>query len=319
MTPPLVTVITNSYNCAAYLRTNVESVLAQDYQHWQHIVVDAGSSDGSLAILRQMQHPRLKVMSVPHCGVSESRNLAIAQVKGEFLAILDADDSAVSSRLRTQLQCFIDSPSTSLVAGGIVRVDQTTGAEKTYLYPTTHDSIVALLRATFNCLPHSTMMYRLPAFHAVGGYLMEKSEDFDLALRLSRIGRLSSVPTVVTRYAHRRAGSHTEAHRPQGRTAHFYATMAVILDAARAAKVAVSEADLEAWLNEAGREGLAALQGRWAAQAFLGALRGRDMTLLKYLGYLAAVHVPSIAKCRFHHWWNDASTPLAIAFRLCQR
>jgi cellulose synthase/poly-beta-1,6-N-acetylglucosamine synthase-like glycosyltransferase len=64
-TPPLVSVITNSYNCASYLRANIESVLSQDYENWQHIVIDAGSTDGSMAILRGMQHPRLKVNSLP--------------------------------------------------------------------------------------------------------------------------------------------------------------------------------------------------------------------------------------------------------------
>ena len=149
-TPPLVSVITNSYNCASYLRANIESVLSQDYENWQHIVIDAGSTDGSMAILRGMQHPRLKVMNVPHCGVSESRNFAIAQAEGEFIAILDADDAALPRRLQTQMQCFVDAPHIVLVGGGIIRVDQVTNEERTYLYPSTHDSIVTLLRARFN-------------------------------------------------------------------------------------------------------------------------------------------------------------------------
>jgi hypothetical protein len=269
-----------------------------------------------MAILREMQHPRLKVMSVPFCGVSESRNLAIAQAEGEFIAILDADDEALPGRLRKQVQCLVDAPHTTLVAGGIIQVDQITNKERTYLYPSTHNSIVTLLRTTFNCLPHSTMIYRIQAFRSVGGYSMEKSEDFDLALRLSRIGRLASVPELVTRYAHRRLGSHTETCRPKGRSAYFYATMAVILDAAQNAKVGVPRSGLEAWLDDVGDDGLAALQGRWAAQAFPGALRTRDMPLLKYLGQLTLRRLGSMTKHRFDHWWGDASTPLAIARRL---
>jgi len=103
-----------------------------------------------MAILREMQHPRLKVMSVPFCGVSESRNLAIAQAEGEFIAILDADDEALPGRLRKQVQCLVDAPHTTLVAGGIIQVDQITNKERTYLYPSTHNSIVTLLRTTFN-------------------------------------------------------------------------------------------------------------------------------------------------------------------------
>jgi glycosyltransferase involved in cell wall biosynthesis len=316
MTTPLVSVITNNYNCASYLRANIESVLRQDYENWQHIVVDDGSTDGSMEILREMQHPRLKVMSVPHCGVSESRNLAIAQAEGEFIAILDADDAALPWRLRTQMQYFVDAPSTVLVAGGIIRVDQATNQERTFLFPSTHDSIVTLLRAMFNCLPHSTMIYRHQAFHSVGGYLIEKSEDFDLAVRLSRIGRLASVQKAVTRYAYRRVGSRTETYGPKDRGFLFYAAMSVISDAAKNANIEVSRSALEAWLDDVGDNGFAALQGRWAARSLLEALQGRDMTLLRYLGQVAALHLGPMAKHWFDRWWRDASTPLAIARRL---
>jgi glycosyltransferase involved in cell wall biosynthesis len=266
-----------------------------------------------MAVLKEMRHPRLKVMSVPFCGVSESRNLAIAQAEGEFVAILDADDAALPWRLQMQMRCFVDVPNTVLVGGGIIRVDQTTREEKTYLYPSTHGSIVTLLRARFNCLPHSTMIYRLQAFRMAGGYVMEKSEDFDLALRLSRMGDLASVPKAVTRYAYRRVGAHTVAWRPKGRSENFYGTMAVIKDAAQSARVAVSESGLEAWLDDVGEEGLAALQGRWAARAFVGALRGRDLTPLRYLGQLVTARLGAIAKHRSDRWWKHASTPLAIA------
>jgi glycosyltransferase involved in cell wall biosynthesis len=269
-----------------------------------------------MAILRGMQHPRLKVMNVPHCGVSESRNFAIAQAEGEFIAILDADDAALPRRLQTQMQCFVDAPHIVLVGGGIIRVDQVTNEERTYLYPSTHDSIVTLLRARFNCLPHSTMIYRLQAFRTVGGYLMEKAEDFDLAVRLSRVGKLASVPNAVTRYAYRRVGAHTVACRPKGRSENFYGTMAVIGDAARSAKVAVSRSDIEAWLDAVGEEGLAALQGRWAARAFAEALRSRDLTPLRYLGQLVVARLGPMAKHRFDPWWKHASTPLAIAHLL---
>jgi len=258
-------------------------------------------------------------MSVPFCGVSESRNLAIAQAEGDFIAILDADDAALPGRLRMQMQCLVDAPQTALVAGGIIRVDRLTNKEKTYLYPSTHDSIMTLLRTTFNCLPHSTMIYRRQAFRSAGGYLMEKSEDFDLALRLSKIGRLASVTETVTRYSYRRVGSHTDTCRPKGRSAYFYATMAVILDSAQDAKVEVSRSDLEAWLDEVGDEGLAALQGRWAAQAFPGALRTRDLALLRYLGQLTARRLGSMAKHRFDCWWSDGRTPLAVARRLAMK
>jgi glycosyltransferase involved in cell wall biosynthesis len=315
MKSPSVSVITNSYNCASYLGANVKSVLGQDYEHWQHIVVDAGSTDGSLAILEELQHPRLKLLRVPHCGVSESRNIAIGQAEGDFVAILDADDVALPTRLRVQMQRFADDPRLGLVAGGITRVDQVTGACKNYTYPSDHDAIVALLRTGMNCLPHSTMIYRRTAFHQVGGYVTEKSEDFDLALRLARRGRLASVGDVVVRYAYRRPGAHTVAHRPKGRGGQFYVMLAVVLDAAANSGIAVSKPAIEAWLDSIGDDGLAALQGRWAARTLREAVRQRDAALLKQLSYVMAARMGSMARCRSQGWWGEAATPLAIAIR----
>lgn len=313
MTLPEVSIITNSYNCVAYLRRNVESVLSQDYSNWRHIIVDAGSTDGSIELLKDIDHPRLTVMTVPHCGVSQSRNLAIERATSEFIAILDADDEALPGRLSAPMKCFAESSERALVAGGIVRVDQVSGKERTFVYPTGHDAIMTLLRTTFNPLPHSTMVFRRNDFHRVGGYSMEKAEDFDLAIRLAKFGRLASIGRALVRYAYLRPGSHTEAHRPKGRCAQFYALLALVEEAAQIEGIAISRAGVELWLDALGEGGIAALQGRWASQAVLRAVSDGDTTLAKYLSFLMAIRLPSMARYSRAPWWVHAKSPLEIA------
>ena len=63
MTSPKISIVTPTFNSAATLRETIESVLAQDYKNWEHIVMDGGSTDGTLDILR----------SYPHCNGSRKR------------------------------------------------------------------------------------------------------------------------------------------------------------------------------------------------------------------------------------------------------
>jgi glycosyltransferase involved in cell wall biosynthesis len=87
---PRISVLTPSYNCAAFLRTAVESVLAQGYPNLEHIVVDGGSTDGSLEILRS--YPHLRWISEKDGGEAEALNKAARMATGEILVWFNADD-----------------------------------------------------------------------------------------------------------------------------------------------------------------------------------------------------------------------------------
>lgn len=88
---PLVTVVTPSFNSAAYIRETIESVLNQDYAPIEHIVVDGASTDGTLEILRQ--YPHLVWVSEPDRGQSHALNKGFQMAQGEIIGWLNADDS----------------------------------------------------------------------------------------------------------------------------------------------------------------------------------------------------------------------------------
>lgn len=89
-----ISIVMPVYNCEAYLKESVESVLHQSLQEWELLCVDDGSNDGSLAILREFQtiDSRIQIYTQSNQGAGVARNLAMKHTRGEYIAFLDADD-----------------------------------------------------------------------------------------------------------------------------------------------------------------------------------------------------------------------------------
>src|SRR5690348_7251696 len=88
---PLVSIITPSLNQAAFIEAAIESVLAQDYPAIEHVVVDGGSTDGTLDLLKRYGQ-RVRWISEPDAGQSDAINKGVRMTSGPLLAWLNADD-----------------------------------------------------------------------------------------------------------------------------------------------------------------------------------------------------------------------------------
>jgi glycosyltransferase involved in cell wall biosynthesis len=87
---PLISIVTPCLNRARYVREAIESVLAQNYPNFEHIIADGGSKDGTLEILRE--YPHLKVVSEPDKNLYDALNKGIRLAKGEIVGHLNTDD-----------------------------------------------------------------------------------------------------------------------------------------------------------------------------------------------------------------------------------
>lgn len=92
MSNPLISVLMPCHNASAYLQETVSSVLSQSWENLELIVVDDGSSDASLGILRSIDDPRLLIAEQPQSGAAVARNCAFSRSRGQFVMFLDADD-----------------------------------------------------------------------------------------------------------------------------------------------------------------------------------------------------------------------------------
>lgn len=105
--PGLVSIITPAYNAEAVLAEAVASVQAQTYTHWEMIVVEDCSSDGTLQLARRLAESdgRIRVLARPrNGGAAAAKNDAIRAAHGQFIAYLDSDDLWLPHKLKTQLE-----------------------------------------------------------------------------------------------------------------------------------------------------------------------------------------------------------------------
>ena len=105
-----VTVVTTTYNSIDFLHEAIESIRQQEFQNYEHVVVNDGSTDETEDYLKQIIDPKVQVFNLPRSGRGVCLNFAISKSKGEYIAILDSDDISSSQRLRIQTQVLDHNP-----------------------------------------------------------------------------------------------------------------------------------------------------------------------------------------------------------------
>jgi len=110
----MITIITPSYNRAEMIKDAIESVLAQDFQSFEHIIVDGCSTDGTLEILKR--YPHLKVISESDQGMYDALNKGLEIATGEIIGFLNTDDLYAENIFNTVARKF-DDPDVMAVAG----------------------------------------------------------------------------------------------------------------------------------------------------------------------------------------------------------
>lgn len=107
---PLVSILIPCYNAESWLAQTIESALAQTWPNKEIIVVDDGSTDGSLSIARTYEAKNVKIISQANKGASSARNRALGVAKGEFIQYLDADDLLAPDKIERQMDALKESP-----------------------------------------------------------------------------------------------------------------------------------------------------------------------------------------------------------------
>ncbi|MCZ2155754.1 MAG: glycosyltransferase family 2 protein, partial [Bryobacterales bacterium] len=100
---PAVSIIIPAFNAAPWLKDAVHSVLAQSYRDWELIVVNDGSTDGTSALAKSFNDPRIRVIDQTNAGVSAARNAGMAAAQGNLFAFLDADDAMLPETLNRKV------------------------------------------------------------------------------------------------------------------------------------------------------------------------------------------------------------------------
>jgi len=120
---PLVSVLTPTFNQERYIRECLESVQAQTYDNWEQIIIDDGSTDATRKIIERQSHPQCRCIWATHRGIlslSDIYNEGLESARGDYVAILEGDDSWPPNKLARQLTVFDDSGAVLAWGNGVL-------------------------------------------------------------------------------------------------------------------------------------------------------------------------------------------------------
>jgi hypothetical protein len=181
---PFFSVIMPSFNRAELIRPSIDSVLAQDFKDFELIVVDDGSTDNTVAVLRSYGD-RIKVFQQENGGPGAARNRGLQEAQGEYVAFLDSDDLWFPWTLATY-SIAIEQGGQPCVVSSLPREFR----QLSDLAVPSRETLRLLRYADFlssprRWFPPSGMAIRTQTLRAVGGMAHGACEDIDLCLRLS--------------------------------------------------------------------------------------------------------------------------------------
>jgi glycosyltransferase involved in cell wall biosynthesis len=192
------------YNGQQYLRAALDSILSQTLADFELILIDDGSTDGSLEILKQYQakDPRIHLVSRPNKGLTQSLNEAIALAQGQFIARMDSDDVALPRRFEIQAQFLREHPAVAVVGGQYELIVDAGRLLTKMSVPRENQKLQALALDGYTCICHPCAMMRGSSIRQAGGYCEDftTTQDLDLWLRLGEIGELANVDETILRY-----------------------------------------------------------------------------------------------------------------------
>ncbi len=113
-----ISIVMPVYNKEKYIARGINSILAQTFNDWELIIIDDGSTDGSLNQCKKFRDSRIQVFHTLNRGVSEARNLGISKATGEYITFIDSDDFVAENYLEK-----IYKPDEEMVIGGVEKVD----------------------------------------------------------------------------------------------------------------------------------------------------------------------------------------------------
>ncbi|MBC9073648.1 glycosyltransferase [Thauera sp. CAU 1555] len=210
-TAPLVSVVIPAYNAEAFVLDAIRSVQAQGYAPLDIVLVDDGSRDRTVELVRAAA-PEVRIVSQPNAGVAAARNTGLREARGDYICFLDADDGWFPGKLAAQVDYLQRHPDTGLVyhhwlvweadADGRYRLPAMAApAQPGEIVPALSGWIYTKL--LFDCIVHtSTVMIRREIAEAVGFFdtALVAGEDYDYWLRTSRLCRIDKLAATYSYY-----------------------------------------------------------------------------------------------------------------------
>jgi glycosyltransferase involved in cell wall biosynthesis len=197
----LVTILTPSYNQAAFLEETIESVLAQDFPRIEYAVVDGGSTDGSIDVIRRHEGRLAWWVSEPDTGQAAALNKGFERARGDILGWVSSDDTLLPGAVGLVVEELERDREALLVYGEALFVDEN-GRELFPLEPRPFD-VAAMVRRCQNHVVQPGSLFRRRALELAGPFVEDAHYlfDFEFVLRLALAGgKVERIPDRLATY-----------------------------------------------------------------------------------------------------------------------
>lgn len=192
---PKVSIVTPSYNQVQFIEETIRSVLLQGYPDLEYIIVDGGSTDGSVGIIRKYEPWLAYWKSKQDCGQSHAINKGWRQATGEILAWLNSDDTYEPGAVHIAAEFLVKHPEVDMVYGYCFLIDEDSKSIAPFWHNHCQFNIDQMIRNHHMCIPQQTVFIRKSILDQVGW--LDKSLHFkmdrDLYIRIGLKGNVTKI------------------------------------------------------------------------------------------------------------------------------
>ncbi|TWE09699.1 glycosyltransferase involved in cell wall biosynthesis [Pseudomonas sp. AG1028] len=198
---PFFSVIMPVYNRERYVREAIDSVLTQDDGDFELIVVDDGSTDRSVEVIRTIHDPRIRLLHNKHGGGASARNRGLAEARGQFVVWIDSDDRQAKRALSEIRRGIMANPDCDVFYGDLEIFDDLRGQRQALRtnYPDYQGQSLLPLLIQGNCLPNPGTAVRRSLYETYGGYdlAFTRCHDYQIWTRLADTAGFKKVDAIV--------------------------------------------------------------------------------------------------------------------------
>ena len=205
----MITVLLPVFNGEKWLTSCIESILKQSYENFEFLIINDGSNDRSLEIIKNYSvlDQRIKYISQENKGLTASLNKGINIAKNDWIARIDADDISCPLRLEKQLTKALKED-LKLVGSKFSIINEEGKIIRNHQVPNNQRNLIKNLNYQKLIFPHSSAFFNKKAVNKIGNYrtFFKKSQDYDLWLRISekyKIGCIDYIGTYVRQHNNR--------------------------------------------------------------------------------------------------------------------
>jgi|SRR5688572_26453099 len=196
MNEPKITVLMPVRDGEKYIAEAIRSVLDQTFTDFELLIINDGSTDGTVSIIHQFSDPRIRLIEQPGQGIAIALNKGLQEAKGHYIARFDADDICFPGRLQKQVSFLDNNPGYVLVGCDVEYISES--GEHLFNFHCagyTHEEIMKRLYVDCPFI-HSGVMYLREMVIKTGGYSPDAHnfEDYLLWIQLKKYGQYSNLP-----------------------------------------------------------------------------------------------------------------------------